>query len=108
MREQLNCPNCGAPITSERCEYCGSMFYDFSAIEIDKPCYLKIKYDNNIIMVRAICKAASIEVTRDTSDVFDALGSKLLSFITQTNMDLSMSFSCVPFDNNNLMEVRTL
>ena len=22
-----NCPNCGAPITGVRCEYCGTVFY---------------------------------------------------------------------------------
>ena len=22
-----NCPNCGAPITGARCEYCGTVFY---------------------------------------------------------------------------------
>lgn len=25
-----NCPNCGAPITSTQCEYCGTMFPDRS------------------------------------------------------------------------------
>lgn len=25
-----NCPNCGAPITGNKCEYCGTVFYDFS------------------------------------------------------------------------------
>ena len=34
MREKLNCPNCGAPLVSEKCQYCGTLFYDFSAIEI--------------------------------------------------------------------------
>ena len=24
-----NCPNCGAPITSSKCEYCGTVFRDF-------------------------------------------------------------------------------
>ena len=26
MKELLNCPNCGAPITGPRCEYCGTAF----------------------------------------------------------------------------------
>lgn len=26
MKELLNCPNCGAPITGPRCEYCGTTF----------------------------------------------------------------------------------
>ena len=28
MRDKLNCPNCGATITSIECPYCGSIFYD--------------------------------------------------------------------------------
>lgn len=24
--KQLNCPNCSAPITSDKCEYCGTVF----------------------------------------------------------------------------------
>lgn len=26
MKELLNCPNCGAPITGPQCEYCGTTF----------------------------------------------------------------------------------
>ena len=26
MKDELNCPNCGAPITSTECPYCGSVF----------------------------------------------------------------------------------
>lgn len=24
--KKLNCPNCGAPITGDKCEYCGTVF----------------------------------------------------------------------------------
>ena len=27
-----NCPNCGAPIETEKCPYCGTMFLDFAAM----------------------------------------------------------------------------
>ena len=27
-KEILNCPNCGAPITGDRCEYCGTQLSD--------------------------------------------------------------------------------
>lgn len=30
-KSELNCPNCGAPITGEYCPYCGSVFYDWAA-----------------------------------------------------------------------------
>lgn len=26
--KMTNCPNCGAPITKETCEYCGTVFVD--------------------------------------------------------------------------------
>lgn len=33
---QKNCPNCGAPITGDSCEYCGTIFVDRKASEIEK------------------------------------------------------------------------
>lgn len=52
---ETNCPNCGAPIQGVKCEYCGSMFYDFSELPLDlqTPTYVKIKVPHmkqNIMM----------------------------------------------------------
>lgn len=41
--KKLDCPQCGAAITDEKCPYCGAVFYDFSAITLNEPCYIKIK-----------------------------------------------------------------
>lgn len=30
-----NCPNCGAPITKSKCEYCGTTFVDAIKLEDD-------------------------------------------------------------------------
>lgn len=30
---KTNCPNCGAPISSIECPYCGTVFYDFATID---------------------------------------------------------------------------
>ena len=46
---QNNCPNCGSAITTEKCPYCGTLFYDFAAMDTDKPFYIKIKDNNRII-----------------------------------------------------------
>lgn len=107
MRKILNCPNCGAPITSEQCPYCGTLFYDFSAIEIGKPCFLKIKLDNNIMLVKAISRNIDINMSSDTVEAYDTFGSPILTFVTNRNMDLSMEFNCVPF-NDHLLEVRSV
>lgn len=45
--KKLDCPQCGAAITDEKCPYCGAVFYDFSAIILNEPCYIKIKAGAN-------------------------------------------------------------
>lgn len=115
MKNQLNCPNCGAPIVSEKCQYCGTLFYDFSAIDLGKPCYLKIKYNNAIMAVKAIPTNVTCTMNTDCVDVC-RYGEPISSIITGHNLDLSMDFHCIPFDgvidskNSKvcLMEVRTL
>ena len=47
-----NCPNCGAPIQNERCDYCGTIMYDFSCIDISSPCYVKIKVGGRILQAK--------------------------------------------------------
>lgn len=41
MSKELNCPNCGAPITGEKCGYCGTLFVNFSikdnVFNLDEP-----------------------------------------------------------------------
>lgn len=61
-KEQTNCPNCGAPITSEKCPYCGTVFYDFSCIDIGSPSYIKLKYNGRIVMCKAFVREATISI----------------------------------------------
>ena len=42
MRDRLNCPNCGAPITSTKCPYCGSVFFDFVTLDDGEQTYTQI------------------------------------------------------------------
>lgn len=107
MMALKNCLNCGAPIVSEQCPYCGTMFYDFSAIEIGKPCYIKIKYNNNIIYVKAICNNVDLSMSAETYDACDMLGNTICTFTKNHSLDLSMDFSCVYF-NDHLIEIRRM
>lgn len=65
MRDRLNCPNCGAPITSTECPYCGSVFYDFATLDTEKPTYIRMKFHDKIITTRAIMTSATIEFEID-------------------------------------------
>ena len=61
MKDRLNCSNCGAPITGAKCEYCGTMFYDFANIDINgKAGYLRLRYNDKIILVKAYCGECSL------------------------------------------------
>jgi len=53
MKDKLNCPNCGAPITSSKCEYCGTVFHDFTNFNL---------YGKNIIRFNCNGKVIEAEV----------------------------------------------
>lgn len=65
MRDKLNCPNCGAPITDTTCPFCGSVFYDFATIDDRKPTYIRMRCNNQIITAKAVMTAASIDIGLD-------------------------------------------
>lgn len=63
----LTCPQCGAPITDEKCEYCGVIFYDFACVECNKPFYLKVKHDDQINIYKVVMDEASVTSSMDTT-----------------------------------------
>lgn len=63
--EKHNCPNCGAPIESTQCPYCGTVFYDFTTLDSDNPTYIRMNWHENQIVFRAIMRSAEIEVHDD-------------------------------------------
>lgn len=68
-----SCPHCGAPITGDKCEYCGAVFYDFSAIDIsnEKPTYLKLKLPNGTYFIsRAFVETVTMSTEYDTGCVY--------------------------------------
>lgn len=63
---RYNCPNCAAPIDSEKCPYCGTVFVDFAAIDADDPFYMKVKYQGEVFIIKA--KLTSMSMQSDTID----------------------------------------
>lgn len=52
MSEQFNCPNCGAPIASDICPYCGTAFLDWSCIDERKANFIKVKFNGQIHLMK--------------------------------------------------------
>lgn len=65
MRDKLNCPNCGAPITSTKCPYCGTVFYDFATLDSTKPTYIRMVWNDRIVTSRVVMRTASINFELD-------------------------------------------
>lgn len=70
---RTNCPNCGAPIDHEKCDYCGTVFIDVACLDADAPCYLKVKMRNRnggpdaIVLLKVQLRSAEYSV--DTVDL---------------------------------------
>lgn len=61
-REQTNCPNCGMPITSDKCEYCGTSFLDIANINTMDRCKLRIKHNGQVFEVDTYVGSLDIEM----------------------------------------------
>lgn len=83
---KTNCPNCGAPINSIECSYCGTVFYDFATLNSEKPTYLRMNWYNKIITVKAVMRSASI------------------SFEYNEFPDINIEFMAVPDDDGVIIK----
>lgn len=63
--ERYNCQNCGAPIESAQCPYCGTMLYDFVAMDSDKPAYIRINLHGRVITFSAVVNSADLEYEQE-------------------------------------------
>ena len=105
MKDLLNCPNCGAPVTAEKCPYCGSVFLDFAAIQVGAPSYVKFKIDNTYICARLVVTALEIEPRSETATYTDALGAHIGTVITGWGCDFHMDAHAVCGPNENLVTI---
>lgn len=87
MRKHYNCPNCGAPIEFDKCDYCGTRVIDMACIETDKPFYIKVRKGEHIFIANVILNNALINV-----DVTPLWGDNACAFSAR-NDTLSMDFS---------------
>jgi hypothetical protein len=109
VKDLLNCPNCGAPITAEKCPYCGSVFLDFAAIQVGAPSYVKFKIGGAYICARLVVTTLDIEQKCETVSRTDALGITLREDITGYSVDFHMDAHavCDPSGGQNLVTIIT-
>ena len=81
MKDLLNCPNCGAPISGSKCEYCGTMFSD--DFEQKNAYFLDPEFlDLEMRMLNSQLKASIIEASQasQTNIILNSLNTGLFSY----------------------------
>lgn len=96
-KSELNCPNCGAPITGEYCPYCGSVFYDWAALDMDKPRYIKIKLGGQTIMAKAILRHCAMS-TENSPQMLYADDRVYATVMAPPVMTIETEFEVIPDD----------
>ena len=87
--DNLNCPNCGAPITEETCPYCGTLFVDFAAMDADKPFFLKVKHNGEVYIFKV--KMGGLSVTTETADWCELGSIGYRSVVLNTNLAIDFT-----------------
>ena len=87
MHEELNCPNCGSPITSEKCPCCGAIFYDFASIAADAISYIKFTQDGKTYLFKTL---------------LNGINTIHSGYITDTTMQLSINFDVLEAQGKEL------
>ena len=109
--DSYNCPNCGAPITTDVCQYCGTVFLDFVAIQANKPSYIKFKVDDlndssisNIYLMKLTVDNLEFKISSNT---VDAMGYKnrLLTMVNNRTLEVNLHGYATPNEGEPLMTV---
>ena len=68
-----NCPKCGGILSDTgRCEYCGAKVYDLFDIDVNHPKFLRIKWNNTLIVCKAIPNSMSLTMSYDAAPTLEA------------------------------------
>lgn len=99
-----NCPNCGAPINGDACQYCGTVIWDFATIELCKPQWIKVKHDGEIIMVRAMIDNVSTHISSSSDRFYE--WSPII--YTEPQMDMDVHLTIMPDEDGIYGKIKEL
>ena len=95
-----NCPNCGAPINADVCPYCGTAFLDWSALDINKPNWIKLKLGNHIVIIKASITDFSYNYG-DPDTLYFCDNQKCKQIQSHQELNIDISLSAIPFSIND-------
>lgn len=103
-KKMTNCPNCGAPISGDACQYCGTVIWDFATIELGKPQWIKVKHHGEIILVRAMIDSVSTHLSPPATSFYADCG----LIYTERSMDMDVHLTIVPDEDGIYGKIKEL
>ena len=74
MAQELNCPNCGAPLgLSDRCEYCGTTFIDCT-MDTEKPFYIKVRHNGALFIDKVMMQSFQKDIMPNSINLYSVNG----------------------------------
>lgn len=92
----LNCPNCGAPIQSDICPYCGSVFLDWACFDMNRPTFIKIRDHLGHVKLLKIMLVSTAMTLGDNSCELYA-DDKIYERVWRSELKIEAEFVAVPF-----------
>lgn len=99
------CPKCGAPINGDKCEYCGSIFYDFVNIQSGAPTYIRMKIMGALHIFRAVVEDVEINQDNGGTSLY-ADKDNYLIHIEPEMPEITLRMRVVPDDKGVILEKR--
>lgn len=92
----LNCPNCGAPVQSDICPYCGSVFLDWACFDMNRPTFVKIRnHRGHIVMMKLSPEYVSINYDYNTVEIYG--DNERLCRISKPGFEINATFRALEF-----------
>ena len=92
----FNCPNCGAPISGDRCEYCGTQFIDCTTLRPDKAFYLKYSPDGKkTIVAKVILESARHEIEHNDIDCGRDIDGRMMRIFSSPEHFITVKYRVV-------------
>ena len=99
-----NCPNCGAPVVSNKCDYCGTYIFDFSQISMGEPCWISVDLgDGSKRLLHVILNNASVDA--NCNEISYYADSKVVRTLIKPDITLDMSFDVIAEDKAEILSV---
>lgn len=99
-----NCPNCGAPVVSNKCDYCGTYIFDFSQISMGEPCWISVDLgDGTKRLLHVILNNASVNA--ECNEISYYADNTIVETLRKPDITLDMSFDVIAENKTGLSAV---